>query len=112
MKFLKSIKKNALAASSWLALSWTKVLAIAVDPLDRVNRANNEANLPTTQASPQRIIINFINYALTFVALFFVISALYAGWQVPKPHRTRRAAAIMERSPWRDGAHRPPPHAA
>ncbi|MDP2586268.1 MAG: pilin [Candidatus Komeilibacteria bacterium] len=78
---IKFIKNLGLAVNSLLLLAWTKVLAQDGGILDRVNRANNEAGLATTEASPQRIIINFINYALTLVGLFFLISIIYAGWQ-------------------------------
>ncbi len=78
---MKLLKKLPFVFSSLLIVIWTKVLAQGNSALDRVNRAAGEANLPSTEASPQRIIINFINYALTLVGLFFLISIIYAGWQ-------------------------------
>lgn len=85
MKFIKLIKNSIPALSSLLLLVWAKALAQEDTPLqrilDRINRANTQANLPTTEASPQRIIINFINYGLTLVGIFFLVSILYAGWQ-------------------------------
>lgn len=76
MKFLKKI---IFTLNLWLVFTAGKVFGQSA--LERVERANTEANLPSTEASAQRIIINFINYALTFVGLFFLISIIYAGWQ-------------------------------
>ena len=78
---MKLLKKVYLPVTLVLNFLITKLVLAATDPLSKMIGVRDKAGLPQTTASPQRIIVNVIVYVLGFVALFFVISIIYAGWQ-------------------------------
>ncbi|MCX6785258.1 MAG: hypothetical protein NTZ18_00195 [Candidatus Komeilibacteria bacterium] len=54
---------------------------LAISAIERMRTLAGSANLPQTEATPQRIIINIIVYILGFVGLFFVGSIIYAPFE-------------------------------
>lgn len=66
---------NALAAN-------TEPINIPGNPLERVETVGDITKLfSSTNVGPQQLILNIIFYALGFLALFFVVSLIYVGFQ-------------------------------
>lgn len=79
---MEFVKKIFIFIAFLLNFLITKLaLAATANPLIRMRELANSANLPASEATPQRIIINIIVYILGFVGLFFVISIIYAGFK-------------------------------
>lgn len=78
MKLLKKIYLLIALIFNFLII---KTALAAEDIFSRLKRVRDVTNLPETTATPQRIIVNIIVYILGFVALFFLVSIIYAGYQ-------------------------------
>lgn len=76
---MKLFKKILLSLNIVFGFLIAKI-ALADELLNRLLRVQDAAKLPTTEASPQRIILNVLFYALGFLGLFFLVSIIYAGF--------------------------------
>ena len=76
---LSKFKKTLLPLNVAFGFIVAKI-ALADELLNRLLRVQDAAKLPTTEASPQRIILNILFYVLGFLGLFFLVSIIYAGF--------------------------------